>query len=76
MSPLASSSYFSLESVSLVKIHITKETLQELRMLSSVTIDCQETKIVINPGSQLSDLESVSQISQVSRIVFVDVFEL
>ena len=31
-----------------------KNTSQELRMLSSVTINCQVTKIVINPGSQLS----------------------
>ena len=30
-----------------------RETSQELRMLSSVTINCQVTKIVINPGSQL-----------------------
>ena len=33
-----------------------KETSQELRMLSSVTINCQITKIVMNPGSQLSEL--------------------
>ena len=33
-----------------------KKTSQELRMLSSVTINCQVTKIVINPGSQLSVL--------------------
>ena len=32
------------------------KTSQELRMLSSVTINCQVTKIVINPGSQLSVL--------------------
>ena len=32
-----------------------KETSQELRMLSSVTINCQVTKIVINSGSQLSE---------------------
>ena len=32
------------------------QTLQELRMLSRVTINCQVTKIVINPGSQLSVL--------------------
>ena len=32
------------------------KTSQELRMLSSVTINCQVTKIVINPGSQLSDI--------------------
>ena len=58
------------------------KTSQELRMLSSVTIDCQVTKIVMNSGSQLSELYSVSQMSQVSRIalkrcsqnVFVFVF--
>ena len=33
-----------------------KKTLQELRMLSSVTLKCQVTKIVINSGSQLSGL--------------------
>ena len=33
-----------------------KQTSQELRMLSSVTINCQVTKIVINPGTQLSVL--------------------
>ena len=32
------------------------KTSQELRMLSSVTINCHVTKIVINPGSQLSVL--------------------
>ena len=32
------------------------ETLQDLRMVSSVTINCQVTQIVINPGSQLSVL--------------------
>ena len=41
------------------------ETSQELRMLSSVTIDCQITKIVMDSGSQLSELLSVSQMSQV-----------
>ena len=30
------------------------KTSQELRMLSSVTINCQVTMIVMNPGSQLS----------------------
>ena len=44
------------------------KTSQELRMLSSVTINCQVTKIVMNSGSQLSELYSVSQMSQVSRI--------
>ena len=29
------------------------KTSQELRMLSSVTLDCQVTKIVMNLGSQL-----------------------
>ena len=33
-----------------------EETSQELRMLSSVTLDCQVTKIVMNSGSQLSEL--------------------
>ena len=37
------------------KIFISK-TSQELRMLSSVTINCQVTKIVMNSGSQLSVL--------------------
>ena len=32
------------------------KTSQELRMLSSVTINCQVTMIVMNPGSQLSVL--------------------
>ena len=30
-----------------------KKTSQELRMLSTVTLDCQVTKIVMNLGSQL-----------------------
>ena len=38
-----------------LKPTITK-TSQELRMLSSVTINCQVTKIVMNSGSQLSEL--------------------
>ena len=32
------------------------KTSQELRMLSSVTLNCQATKIVMNAGSQLSEL--------------------
>ena len=44
------------------------ETSQELRMLSSVTINCQITKIVMISGSQLSVLLSVSQMSQVSGL--------
>ena len=32
------------------------QTSQELRMLSSVTINCQITKIVMNSGYQLSEL--------------------
>ena len=32
--------------------HKYLKTSQELQMLSSVTINCQLTKIVINPGSQ------------------------
>ena len=33
-----------------------KKTSQELRMLSSVTINCKITEIVMNSGSQLSEL--------------------
>ena len=44
------------------------KTSQELRMLSTVTLNCQVTKIVLNSGSQLSELQSVSQMSQVCRI--------
>ena len=32
------------------------KTSQELRMLSSVTINCQVTKIVMNSGAQMSEL--------------------
>ena len=38
------------------QVKIGLKTSQELRMLSSVTVDCQVTKIVMNPGSQLSEL--------------------
>ena len=34
----------------------TIKTLQELRMLSSVSLNCQVTKIVMNSGAQLSEL--------------------
>ena len=44
------------------------KTSQELRMLSSVTINCRITKIVMNSDSQLSELLSVSQMSQVSGL--------
>ena len=33
-----------------------KETSQELRMLSNVTLNCQVAKVVMNSGSQLSEL--------------------
>ena len=33
----------------------SSKTSQELRMLSSVTLDCQVTKVVINSGSPLSE---------------------
>ena len=56
-----SSSWMSLEIMFLYSlprecIDIYVETSQELRMLSSVTINCQITKIVMNSGSQLSEL--------------------
>ena len=41
------------------------KTSQELRILSSVKIDCQITKIVMDSGFHLSELLSVSQMSQV-----------
>ena len=47
---------------------------QELRMLSSDTLNCQATKIVMKSGSQLSELRLVSQMTQVSGIVNVIVF--
>ena len=43
-------------------------------MLSSVTLNCQATKILMNSGSQLSKLKLVSQMSQVHGIVYVIVF--
>ena len=36
--------------------HSIVKTSQELRMLSSVTLNCQATKIVMDSGSQLSEL--------------------
>ena len=36
-------------------LQIKTKTSQELRMLSSVTINCQITKIVMNSGSQLQN---------------------
>ena len=33
-----------------------KKASQELRMLSNVTLNCQVAKIVMNSGSQLSEL--------------------
>ena len=39
-----------------MKGEVEIETSQELRMLSSVTIDSQITKIVMNSGSELSEL--------------------
>ena len=46
-----------------------RKTSQELRMLSSVTIDCQITKIVMDSGSQLSKLLSVSQRLQLGLLL-------
>ena len=42
-------------------------------MLSSVILKCQVTKIVMTSGSQ-SEFLSVSLMSHIYRIVFVDVF--
>ena len=35
---------------------VSGKTSQELRMLSNVTLNCQVAKIVMNTGSQLSEL--------------------
>ena len=43
--------------------------MQELLIWSTVTLNCQVTKVVMNSGSQLSELQTVSQMSQVCRIV-------
>ena len=42
--------------VMMVIVKLMIKTSQELQMLSSVTINCQVTKIVMNSGSQLSVL--------------------
>ena len=47
------------------------KTLQELRMLSSATCNCQVTNIVMNSVTQLSELKLMSQRPQVSRIIVV-----
>ena len=47
---------------------IHTKILRELQMLSSVTLNCQITKIVMNSASQLSEMQSVSHMSQVTRI--------
>ena len=45
-----------------------QKTSQELRMLSSVTINCQVTQIVINPGSQLSQMSQMSQVPMIATL--------
>ena len=42
--------------VIVIDMMLMLKTSQELRTLSSVTINCQITKIVMNSGSQLSEL--------------------
>ena len=42
------------------KAYPKKKTSLELRMLSSVTPNCQETMIVMNPSSQLSERSTIS----------------
>ena len=48
------------------KFFVRKITLEDLQMLSFVTLYCQVTKIVMDSGSQFSELLSVSQMSQVT----------
>ena len=53
--------------------YLRQQTLQELRRLSSVTFNCQVTKIVMMSGSQLSKLSSMSWRPQISWInVLID----
>ena len=52
--PFISIHVLTFNSTNMCKQNI--KTSQELRMLSSVTINCQVTKIVMNSGSQLSEL--------------------
>ena len=40
----------------LIEKELFLQTSQELRMLSNVTLNCQVAKIVMNSGSQLSEL--------------------
>ena len=46
-------SFNSMRTYSENTFAVVLQTSQELRMLSSVTLDCQVTKIVMNSGSQL-----------------------
>ena len=48
---------------------IYDKTSQELRMLSTVTLNCQVTKIVTNSDSQLSKLSKCLKLSRIVRIV-------
>ena len=58
--------------VCLWSIIFVLKTSQELRMLSSVTINCQVTKIVMNSGSQLSEMSTMSLLV----IVGIELFQL
>ena len=48
--------YTEKDTVRYVLCSYTQKTLQELQMLSSVTLNCQVTKIVMNSVFQLSEL--------------------
>ena len=61
--------------IEFVKSYTKLENCEELRMLSSVTINCQITKIVMNSGSQLSELYSMYKRSQVFRIIIVKIIK-
>ena len=63
--PLRRDTYHNVALQSFKKLQLDfdnlKKTSQEFRMLSSVTINCQVTKIVMNSGSQLSELQNCNQ---------------
>ena len=50
--------------------HPLKETSLELQMLSSVTLNCQVTMIVMNSGSQLLNVNNFTQVAALATCRF------
>ena len=51
------------------------ETSQELQMLSSVLINCQVTKIAMNPGSQLFDQKNLCNVVTFETLITMQTIE-